>query len=72
MATHGAPRVPGDLEDDGGYRETDQWIGDLEPEGDHGGAGDYSETDVTRLRMVRPGRPGRRSKSRRATRLGLP
>jgi hypothetical protein len=45
-AADGAPRVPGDLEDDGGDREADQRVGDGEAEGDRGGAGDDGEADV--------------------------
>jgi hypothetical protein len=40
-----SPRVPGDLEDDEGDGEADEWIGSGEAEGNEGGAGDDGEGD---------------------------
>jgi hypothetical protein len=45
MATHGAPGVPGDAEDERGDREPDQRVGDRGAEGDDDGAGEDPEAD---------------------------
>ena len=45
-AAHGPPRVPGDLDNDDGDREPDQWVGDLQADRDRDRAGDHREADV--------------------------
>ena len=45
VVADGAPGVPGDLEDDERDAEADERVGELEAEGDHGGAGDDAEAD---------------------------
>ena len=44
---HRAPRVPRDLEDHDGDRETDQGIGDRHTEGNHRSTGDHAQRDVS-------------------------
>lgn len=46
MPPNGAQRVPGDLEDEDSDGEADQRVGDLEPEGEGGGAADHAEADI--------------------------
>lgn len=52
-ATHGPPRISGDLDDHGGNAKADQRVGDRYAEGDDDRAGDHGEARA--IRAVRAG-----------------
>src|SRR2546425_9975003 len=41
----GVPAFPGDIEDDEGNDKADDWVGEVQPKGNHAGARQHAEAD---------------------------